>query len=132
MIKTILRSAIGAMLLLAGGAQGQSTDLPTKPIRVIVPFAAGSGADSSARVMAEQMQKTLGQAVTVENRPGASGALAAVAVKQARGRPHDHDRLEFADVGEPDRDQEPALQPAEGFQGDPRHRAGAEHLVRGQ
>lgn len=61
----------------------QTGDFPNKPIRMLVPFAAGSGADSSARVVADQMQRVLGQSIIVENRPGASGAVAAIAVKQA-------------------------------------------------
>jgi tripartite-type tricarboxylate transporter receptor subunit TctC len=61
----------------------QGTDFPTKPIRMYVPFTAGSGADSSARAVAEHMSRSLGQPVTVENRPGASGALAAMTVKQS-------------------------------------------------
>jgi tripartite-type tricarboxylate transporter receptor subunit TctC len=59
------------------------SDFPNKPIRVIVPFGAGSGADGATRVIAEQMQRVLGQSMVVENRPGASGAVAVVAVKQA-------------------------------------------------
>ena len=50
---------------------------------MIVPFGAGSGADGATRVIAEQMQRVLGQSLVVENRPGASGAVAVVAVKQA-------------------------------------------------
>ncbi len=73
--------AIATLSVLPAHAQG--TDFPSKPIRMLVPFAAGSGADSSARALADQMQRTLGQPVTVENRPGASGAIAAMAVKQA-------------------------------------------------
>jgi tripartite-type tricarboxylate transporter receptor subunit TctC len=70
-------------LLTAGTAAAQGTEFPNKPIRMLAPFAAGSGADSSARALAEQMQRILGQPVLVENRPGASGAVAAMAVKQA-------------------------------------------------
>lgn len=69
--------------LMAGSVFAQVVDFPIKPIRMISPFAAGSGADSSARALAEQMQRFLGQPVLVENKPGASGAVAAIAVKQA-------------------------------------------------
>jgi tripartite-type tricarboxylate transporter receptor subunit TctC len=71
-----------AAAALPGTALAQS-DFPNKPIRVIVPFAAGSGADGATRVIAEQMQRILGQTLMVENRPGASGAVAVLAVKQA-------------------------------------------------
>ncbi len=79
----MVRSALTAAILglaISSSAIAQS-DFPSKPIRVIVPFAAGSGADGSARVLAEQMQRTLGQSVLVENKPGASGSIAAVYVK---------------------------------------------------
>ena len=71
-----------AAAVLPATAPAQS-DFPNKPIRVIVPFAAGSGADGATRVIAEQMQRTLGQTLVVENRPGGSGAVAVLAVKQA-------------------------------------------------
>lgn len=80
MFRTI---AVAALMSLAGAAVAQSGDFPNKPIRLLVPFAAGSGADGSARVVAEQMQRILGQPILVENRPGASGAVAAIAVKSA-------------------------------------------------
>lgn len=60
-----------------------ASDFPNKPIRMLVPFAAGSGADSSARVVANELQRTLGQSVLVENKPGGSGAVAALSVKLA-------------------------------------------------
>jgi tripartite-type tricarboxylate transporter receptor subunit TctC len=71
-----------AAATLPAVASAQS-DFPNKSIRVIVPFAAGSGADGATRVIAEQMQRTLGQTLVVENRPGGSGAVAVLAVKQA-------------------------------------------------
>ncbi|HMV40841.1 MAG TPA: tripartite tricarboxylate transporter substrate-binding protein, partial [Plasticicumulans sp.] len=80
--------ALGLALSATSAAHAQGTDFPTKPIRMIAPFAAGSGADSSARVLAKLMQKQLGQSVVVENRPGASGAVAAMAVKQAPADGH--------------------------------------------
>lgn len=88
MFRMTRRTAVGLIALAATPAFSQTSDFPSKPIRMIAPFAAGSGADSSARVLAEQMQKTLGQPVMVENRPGASGAIAAMAVKQAPADGH--------------------------------------------
>ena len=73
----------GCLATLACGSALAQADFPSKPIRLLVPFAAGSGADGSARVIAEQMQRTLGQSVLVDNRPGGSGAVAATGVKQA-------------------------------------------------
>ncbi len=52
------------------------SDFPSRPIRMLVGFAAGGPTDSAARMIAEAMGKQLGQPVTVENRPGANGLLA--------------------------------------------------------
>ena len=56
---------------------------PTKPIKILVGFPGGSTPDIAARVLAEVMGKAFGQTVVVENRPGASGNLAADAVAKA-------------------------------------------------
>ena len=57
---------------------------PDKPIRLIVPFAAGGNADFVARMCAEGMSPSLGQPIIVENRAGAGGSLGADAVAQPR------------------------------------------------
>ena len=79
----LTRRTFTSLLALAAAPSFAQADFPNKPIRVIVPFGAGSGADGATRVIAEQMQRVLGQSMVVENRPGASGAVAVVAVKQA-------------------------------------------------
>jgi tripartite-type tricarboxylate transporter receptor subunit TctC len=81
------RQAALAMLPLlwaASHAMAQTAAYPTRPISLIVPFAAGGGTDLVARVLAQHMEKTLGQPVLVENKPGANANLAGAYVAKAR------------------------------------------------
>lgn len=64
------------VLAITGAAQAQS-DYPTKPIKFIVPYAAGGLPDTVARIVAQRLGDKLGQSVIVDNRPGANGGLAA-------------------------------------------------------
>ncbi|HSN22330.1 MAG TPA: tripartite tricarboxylate transporter substrate binding protein [Usitatibacter sp.] len=57
---------------------------PAKPIHIVVPFGAGGIADLTARTVAQKMSETLGQAIVVENRPGAGGVVATQAVARAQ------------------------------------------------
>jgi tripartite-type tricarboxylate transporter receptor subunit TctC len=66
---------------LAGGAAAQ--DYPTRPIRMIVAFSAGGTTDFVARLLADKVKGQLGQAVVVENKPGANGAIGADYVSKA-------------------------------------------------
>ncbi|MGN5477094.1 Bug family tripartite tricarboxylate transporter substrate binding protein [Cupriavidus basilensis] len=59
----------------AGPAAAQGANWPNKPIRMIVPFPAGSFTDTVARVVSEQLGKSLGQPVIVDNKPGANGLI---------------------------------------------------------
>jgi tripartite-type tricarboxylate transporter receptor subunit TctC len=61
--------------LTASAAWAQN--YPTKPIKMLVPFAAGSGTDAVARITAQHLSQALGQQVVVDNKPGANGAIAA-------------------------------------------------------
>ena len=70
-----------AALLAAAPAWSQS--YPNKPIRAVVPFAAGSATDQIGRAFAEKMQAALGQPVVVDNKPGANGMLGAAEVAKA-------------------------------------------------
>lgn len=56
---------------------------PDKPIRMVVPYSPGGGADNTARVVAQKMGDILGQTVVIENKPGAGGVIGADAVARA-------------------------------------------------
>ncbi len=87
--RTVIAGA--AALVAARPALAQGTWSPDRPVRVIVPFAAGGGTDLTARVVAEALTARLGQPVLVENRPGAGGNIGAEAV--ARATPDGHTLL---------------------------------------
>jgi tripartite-type tricarboxylate transporter receptor subunit TctC len=70
-----------ATLLCSGAALAQA--FPNKPIRAVVPFAAGSATDQIGRAFAEKMSATLGQPVVIDNKPGANGMLGADAVAKS-------------------------------------------------
>ena len=53
---------------------------PNKPVRLIVPFAAGGASDAAARTISKALSKSLGQSIVIDNRPGANGAIAAQTV----------------------------------------------------
>jgi tripartite-type tricarboxylate transporter receptor subunit TctC len=72
-----------AMLALAGSTAAAQDAYPSKPIRILVGYAAGGGNDIIVRVMQPEMQKGLGQPVVVENKPGAQGIIAAEAAAKS-------------------------------------------------
>src|SRR4051794_20831337 len=82
------RTGIGAILALAGAlappGTGSAQDYPRQPIRLIVPFAPGGGADLTARILGEPLAKRLGQPVVIENRPGAGATIGADFVAKAQ------------------------------------------------
>ena len=70
-----------AILIAAGSAIAQAAETwPAKPIRLVIPFAAGSATDSAGRLLAHQLGSLLGKTVIVENKAGANGQIAAMAV----------------------------------------------------
>jgi len=75
--KLLMRPLLAAVsfCLMASAALAQG-GYPDRPIKLIVPYAAGGGTDTFARVAAEELARQIGQPVVVENRPGAAGMLA--------------------------------------------------------
>lgn len=82
-------STLAGMLTLLGaataacGANAQTASYPSKPIRIILGFAAGGAPDALARIVGEKLSARWGQSVIVENRPGAQGNIAMAAVAKA-------------------------------------------------
>jgi tripartite-type tricarboxylate transporter receptor subunit TctC len=82
------RALMGAAAALPFAARAQAAWKPSRPVTLIVPFAAGSGTDSVSRLLASLLEQEWGSQVVVDNRPGANGAIAAVAT--ARTAPDGH------------------------------------------
>ena len=78
-----LQLAAGAAAIAASSQIATALDYPTRPVRIIVGFAAGGPTDISARLMAQWLSERLGQAFVVENRPGAGSNIATDTVARA-------------------------------------------------
>ena len=69
----VLAAGLAGMLAIGGAAAAQS--YPVKPIKLIVPFAAGGPADVIGRIIGQQLNIILGQSIVIENRGGAGGTI---------------------------------------------------------
>ena len=78
--------AVVGLVLFAGGAVAQS--FPSRALTIVVPFPAGGGPDLAARVLAEKLAPRLGQAVVVDNKPGAGGLVGANGVAKSAADGH--------------------------------------------
>src|SRR2546423_7881696 len=78
-MRTLLAIALGALVALDAAAQAW----PQKPVRFIVPFAAGGTTDIAARLLGEKLSQAWGQPVVVENRGGAAGGVGAAEAARA-------------------------------------------------
>jgi tripartite-type tricarboxylate transporter receptor subunit TctC len=79
----IVRLVLSFLLLATFAGAAGADDWPTRRLRIVVPFPAGGSGDVQVRIVADELAKALGQPVIVENKPGASGGLAAVDVVHA-------------------------------------------------
>jgi len=78
-----------ALSVFAPHVQAQS--FPTKPVRLLVPYSPGGGADTTARLIAPKLQEALGETVVIENKPRAGGVIGDETV--AKAPPDDHTLL---------------------------------------
>ena len=79
----LLALALAAAALLAGNPAA-AQEYPHKPIRMVIPYTPGGSIDNVGRMVADQLQRQLGQPIVIENTPGASGLMGAMNVKKAK------------------------------------------------
>ncbi|MHA7685704.1 Bug family tripartite tricarboxylate transporter substrate binding protein [Cupriavidus sp. PET2-C1] len=82
-MKHLLQCVVPCVAFAVSALPAQASDYPTKPIRIVVPYPAGGSTDALARMAAQKLAAKLGQAVVVENRPGASEMIAATYVARS-------------------------------------------------
>ena len=73
-----------ALVLAAIASAARAEDYPSRPIRLVVPYAAGGGADSVARIVAKRVSETTGQPIVIENRGGAGSIIGTELVNMLR------------------------------------------------
>ena len=73
--RSVLFGAAAASLAAPAMAQQGAQQFPAKPVRIVVPYTAGGGADTTARLIAPKLQEALGQTVVIDNKPGAGGTI---------------------------------------------------------
>jgi tripartite-type tricarboxylate transporter receptor subunit TctC len=82
-MKKIWLTLLSIFALAVASTQARAQSWPTRPIRAIVPYTAGSGTDVTARVILNQLSGELGQPIVIENRVGAGGTIGTAAATKA-------------------------------------------------
>src|SRR5215831_15372147 len=83
MRRLIQIAAVATAVMATGGSACAQSAFPTKPVHIYVPYAPGGGVDVLARTLGDAVSRQWGQAVVVENRPGAGGVVASQALTSA-------------------------------------------------
>jgi len=78
-----MKIVVALLSLFVAALPAAAQDWPTKPVKIVVPFGPGSTPDVVARLIADHLQKKLGQPFTIENKPGASGNFGTDAVAKS-------------------------------------------------
>ncbi len=81
--RKFLRLAAGSVAIVSAPRFAVAQAYPTRPVTIVVPFAAGGGTDLLARLVAQRLEQRLGKPFLIENKPGASTTLAAMSVVRA-------------------------------------------------
>ena len=81
--RTVLSTALAIALTLLGGQTQAQATFPDRPIRLIVPFPPGGGADNDARAVFPKVAQIIGQSIIIENKPGAGGNVGSEMVARA-------------------------------------------------
>ena len=74
-MRKFILAAVAVLGLAVGSQPASAQDYPSRPVRVVIPFAAGAGTDLLGRIVAQELTKRLGQQFVVENKPGAAAQL---------------------------------------------------------
>ncbi len=82
-MRVLIAAVLGAGIAAASALPGVAEDYPTRAITLIVPYAAGGGNDTMARIVADKMSRILGQQIVIENKGGAGGSIATRQVAKA-------------------------------------------------
>jgi tripartite-type tricarboxylate transporter receptor subunit TctC len=82
--RQFLHLAAGAAALPAAPHIARALDYPTRPVRIVVPFAAGGGTDITGRIIGQSLSERVGQQFIIENRPGANSNIGTEAVVRAQ------------------------------------------------